>query len=193
MACRIIKIILICLFSSVLLYSQSLNFQKEKIEITVCEYYCTVTGTYYFENAGLFSTKNIIYYPFIINETLPFPDSICVFDLRNNTSVEFKTTSRGILFNILVPPNSVLSCRVFYRQKTPRQKMEYILTSTKAWKNKLSSAEFEIVIPKNFLLKFLSYKEDKIKETCNNVLYYFSKNNFMPDHNLVLKWSRKGG
>ncbi len=189
---KLLPVLIIWGIYPAILVSQSFQFLREKIEIEVRGNYCLLTGKYYFENPGFNDARGGIYYPFVINNQLPYPDSIDVTDVKNNSDVEFSKSRTGITFPVKIQPNSISEYKVFYKQKTSYQKMEYILITTHAWKKPLSSAEFIIRIPDKFVLTFLSYKPDKIERNGDFQAYFISKENFLPGHNLIVQWRKKG-
>lgn len=173
-------------------FAQAPQFFREKIEVIVeKEDYCQLKGIYYFKNISEKIIEQVLFYPFVINDELPYPDSIKVVNMRDNKPVPFTKSKKGIFFSIQIPPKSIYAYNVNYYQKTPACSMEYILTTTKTWNRPLDQAEFIIKIPLSFNLISLSMKFNKKVDTGDKTIYYIIRKNFMPETNLLIKWERK--
>jgi hypothetical protein len=185
-----LNIFVFLLFSSFVM-GQSINFKKEIIEIKIQDGYCILTGNYFFENNELNSSESLIYYPFVINNSLPFPDSISVINLSTLQSTSFLKFKDGISFNVKIEPNSITQIKVLYTQKVPDNYFEYILTTTLDWRKPLESAEFNILLPTSCLNPHISYKEDSVINDKNFLCYTFTKTNFLPEKNLIIRWENE--
>jgi hypothetical protein len=130
----------------------------------------------------------MIYYPFSNRFNLSEPDSIKISDLSNGKVISYNEYKDGIKFSIFIPTNDQLIFEVIYHQKTPSQKMEYILTTTQKWNRPLEKAEFIINIDSELNLESLSMEYDYKKVTNIFTTYFISKTEFMPDSNLILEW-----
>ena len=191
--------ILICSFFSLALQSaffaraaaQSLNFYQEKIEMKVRGESCVLIGTYFFRNESAVATDQSLYYPFIVNDTLPMPDSVEVKDVNANRPLAYTPAARGICFQIRIPPRDIGIYQVSYLQQTRFNTMEYILTTTAAWNRPLGVAEYEVSIPHSYLLTHLSIPADTVERQSDVSIYYIRKENFMPVANLIVRWERK--
>lgn len=182
---------LLCWVIYLNLDAQPVQFLGEKIEITVYEKYAGVRGQYHFHNKTNQEINRVLFYPFVVNDNLPYPDSILVFQVHDEKIIPFKQQHRGILFTITILPESSAVYQVFYLQKTPACKMEYILTTTQRWKEPLNFAEYILKLPRSFFLKNFSLNpfEKKIQE--EHQIYRIGKHNFMPDTNLIVEWERR--
>lgn len=141
-------ILLFSFFSLVLLHEfsgratgQPLRFCQEKIEMKVRGEFCVLTGTYYFRNGSAVGIDQSLYYPFIVTDALPMPDSVAVKDVNDNRPLAYTPAENGICFQIHIPPRGVSIYQVSYRQQTRFNFMEYILTTTAAWNRPLGVAE----------------------------------------------------
>ncbi len=172
-------------------YSQLPRFLNEKIEITIGDQSCKIKGLYYFRNIKTSILKRTLYYPFVIDSCLVYPDTIKVLNHQNNENTSFVNTKSGIHFPIEIPPGKTVLYEVYYTQKILANKMEYILTTTQKWGKPLEKAEFIVNLPSKFELKFLSYEYDEKKEINNYYIYEIYKNNFMPKKNLIVEWARR--
>ena len=181
-------IIFFIVFSNTKLFSQNLIFYKERIEIHIKKNGCFLKGRYYFKNTSELSVDKTIYYPISKKHNLSKPDSLAVFDLTKGKIITYSKYLDGISFNLQVPKNEQVVFEVTYFQKAPKQKMEYILTTTKKWHRPLEQAEFIIKINSGLILKFLSMKYDYKKITVNDISYLISRFSFMPNSNLLIQW-----
>jgi len=149
-------IIFFCLFNQV--FPQSVRFFRERIDIIVNGENCYLEGTYYFANNGLRSVRHVLYYPFFINENIPFPDSMAVCNLVTGEKIKFHKSTEGIRFPIEINPNDTSVYKVIYQQKTPANKFRYILTTTKKWGKPFEIAEYSIKLLEKYEIKeFISH------------------------------------
>jgi hypothetical protein len=132
-----------------------------------------------------------MYYPFSLNYDLTAPDSIVVTDLSCNQIIAFGRYNQGILFPLMIPPGKKAIYQVFYCQNTPRYTMEYILTTTRVWERPLDHAEFIIKLSTDMLLKYMSIPWDSVKISSSTRFYFITRQQYMPDSNLVVEWSRR--
>ena len=169
--------------------SAQIGFVREHITVTVAGGSCALDADYYFKNSARRPSGCTIFYPLINRSDLPYPDSISVADSAG-APIGFERTTEGIMFFLDLKSEETKKIRVRYRQRTPSQRFEYILTSTKAWGKPLELAEFRIVVPDSLKLISCSPVFDR-KETIKNTVYYHIKRSkFMPDSNLIVKWKR---
>lgn len=177
--------------SSSVIISQPLNFYKEKIEINVEDNYCNLSCHYYFANTDSLTTNTTIMYPFIVNDSLPFPQKISVKNENDNTYLKYVTESAGILFQIHVLAKDTVVITVGFTQQTPYKVMEYILTTTSEWKKPLKEAEYIIKVPDNLYLVNSSIGYDSTKTENKFNYFYIHKKDFMPVKNLIINWHEK--
>jgi hypothetical protein len=183
--------IFVFLLCTSIVLGQSINFKKEIIEIKIQDGYCILTGNYFFENNELDNTESLIYYPFVINNSLPYPDSISVFNFSTQQLTSYQKIKNGISFNVKIEPESITQIKVIYKQKVTDNYFEYILTTTLDWKKPLESAEFNILLPHSCLNQYISYKEDSIINLKNFICYTLTKTNFLPEKNLIIRWENE--
>ncbi|MBN2281477.1 MAG: hypothetical protein JXQ65_12925 [Candidatus Marinimicrobia bacterium] len=181
---RKLIIILLLLNILTLLFSKELNFHKEIITLFVFGDYCELEGNYYFRNED--STKTLLFYPFVINDSLSFPDSVRICD-KNNVPIEFAATETGVSF----PFKNADFFKAFYRQKSCQNYFEYILTSTRQWGRALEKMDFIIKISNKLKLSDLSLSYNHVEKNNDFTTYYISRTNYMPEQNLIVKWRKK--
>ncbi len=167
--------------------AQPVVFSSERLEIVIYEEFYTLKGQYWFENNNFNTSHTALFYPFVINDELAFPDSFRISTALSPGVIDYKRSGNGIIFKLSIPPQSTKSYSIFYKQPYKKDKIEYILTSTREWKKPLVSAEYVIDVPKNVRLKSISYEIDSLKYFNNYTRYIIRRNNFMPDKNLIIK------
>ena len=181
-------IYILLIFSSANLFSQDVQFFREKIVMEIFDSGCHLKGIYYLKNETEKPIVKNLFYPFIVNEKLPYPDSIKVVDWVDKEAIDFRNSLKGIFFTAYIPKLSIKIYQVDYYQKAPHNYMEYILTTTKFWGNPFDIAEYEIKIPLRYKIKYLSMNYlDKNVENGKQILYVMKKE-FMPGKNLIIKW-----
>lgn len=82
------------------LLAQSIQFQGEQIEITISDERADMLGMYYFYNPTFYRVTQSLYYPFVVNVQLLYPDSIRVSLAPNNPSFTYRLAQSGIFFSI---------------------------------------------------------------------------------------------
>ena len=127
---KIQKILLLILLLYSSTWAQNLQFFRERSELDVRDTTCTVNGYYYFKNKSGKAINHTLYYPFVVNDFLPYPDSLSVRNYFNQRMIDFQKTKNAIRFPVSIPAKSIMAFKVTYRQKTPTRRMEYILTTT---------------------------------------------------------------
>ncbi|UCH11461.1 MAG: DUF4424 family protein [Fidelibacterota bacterium] len=166
-----------------------LEFNSERIAITVQEHACRVTGEYHFRNHSPQPVTGFpLFYPFPVSPELPFPDSILIVNGRTGAAAPYSRIGSGILFHIAVSPMGHSTYTVHYRQPAPARRFEYILETTQKWQQPLASAEFEITVPNTMTLTGLSLDVDRLQESDSAHTYHITRQNFMPDANLIIQW-----
>lgn len=188
---QLIKPVIISLILSINCLAQSVDFFRENINIDICDTSCSLKGAYYFKNVDETPVSRTLYYPFVINHELPVPDSISVFDRTRSAEIKYVLSKSGILFPLEIPERSIVVIDIFYHQKTPASKFEYILLTTQEWHKPLDSAEFRCVIPQGLHISHMSYPFKKINSDAKGTVYSFRKRNFAPEKNLNIKWADK--
>lgn len=163
------------------LSAQKLDFYKEIITIEVFEDYCTVDGEYFFHNDKNIGT--MILYPFMINDSLSYPDSISILS-KNLEKIDFKKNNKNIVF----PFRKIDYFKAFYRQKTTCNYFEYILTTTQNWGKALQEADFIIKVHNDLELTNLSLPYNKISHSKDFTLYFISRKNYLPRKNIIIEW-----
>lgn len=173
------------------LAGQALQFYGEKIEISILGDNALVTGVYYFKNNTKKIIRRTLYYPFVINQDLSWPDTISVYQISEKKSLTFRNAKEGILFTLQVPADSTVIYKVKYRQRTPNRKMEYILTTTQKWGRPLVFAEYSVILPEKFELLDISLAPDSRQTINHKQIIKINRQNYLPTKNLILFWKKE--
>ncbi len=164
--------------------AQNIQFQGEQIEITISDKQVSVSGIYSFYNPAGYPVHQTMYYPFVVDQRLMYPDSIHVSLSTSNDVLNYRLQESGIFFSVPFLPEQPVTLTVFYSQKVVANQFEYILTSTREWNRPLPYARYIVNIPENMDLIYLSldYQEKEIRNHYH--IYHISRVDFMPKENL---------
>jgi hypothetical protein len=167
------------------------QFVREEITIRVHGACCTLDGRYEFRNTGDHAVLWPIFYPLLNTDAIPLADSVHIHDAETEELLPFESGVNGVSFAFNMPPCASKVIRISYRQRTPKKRMDYVLTSTKQWGKPLESATFRVVIPDSLRLTHMSIPYDSLTKRGHNVEYIIQKKAFMPRSNLIIKWERR--
>lgn len=161
-------------------------FESEKIEISIGDKRIRVTGTYRFRNSTSSTRLQGIYYPLPVDSSHLYPDRITV--TSGPDTLTHEASPAAIRFKLALPPDSLVVFTVFYDQPCLVNDACYILTTTAVWDRSLDRADFEIRAPQGIVLDWVSYDIDEVAETDGEMIHRFSRQDFMPDMDLCLRW-----
>ena len=168
---------------------QGIQFIQEKITIAVTDTVCTVHGDYHFWNPSNQPMDDfVLVYPFPVTPDMLYPDSITVTDRRSGQAVPYKNGDNSIAFRIDVPSAEEVIYTVTYHQPVRARRFEYVLQTTCHWQHPLALAEFEVRIPREWQLRYLSLDYDLLDETDTERVYTICREDFLPDTNLIIQW-----
>jgi hypothetical protein len=170
-------------------FAQSLQFWGEKIEVTIYNHHADVWGEYHFKNNSSNTVHQTLYYPFVVNPHLPYPDSIAVTSHSQRSPIPIRKSNNGIYFPVSIAPHQPAIYKVFYSQATTASQMEYVLTTTQGWHKPLVWTEYQVKIPLFLRLKYLSLTNPEIELTDKYKIYRVHKINYMPNVNLKVAWA----
>jgi hypothetical protein len=159
-----------------------LHFAREEIEMNVRPGYLEIGGMYHFTNTFKKPTSARIFYPFPLDSTLDYPDSIAL------PGVDFERGDSGVFFRMPFTPQHEDSFFACYRQPLRGKSARYIVTTTRQWGRPIDVAQFRISVPREFLNVELSYKPDRIERNDSTVVYHFVRRRFYPDRDVIVTW-----
>lgn len=166
---------------------QTVDFIREHVSVSVSADSIVVDGTYLLRNPVPRNRIQPLSYPFPVDSTHLFPDSISV--TYRQKPVEFTVQEDRITFSLEIPAGERAGFRVVYRQACLDNSACYILTSTSIWGKPLQSADFVISLTGEIVLDWISYEVEKDKKRVQT--YTFGRDDFSPDRDLCLRWRRK--
>jgi hypothetical protein len=172
--------------------ASSLDFVRENIYVslrlpdTMC-----VTGEYFFAAKDGAALTTAVVYPFPVDSTIVFPHAISVTDRTGAVSFQSHPEQAMILLPVNVAKGDTSKTTVTYRQKLRGNVGRYILTTTQNWQKPLGKCMYEVSVPRDVTLTFLSYESDTVFEKKGALVYRFGKDNFMPTKDLVFSFKKR--
>ena len=162
---------------------QKISFISEYIDFTIDEDYFSMNGIYNLINNTDQPINKKLSFPFTVKTSLI--DSIKIMNLNNLQLVPFKKEDKQIGFYLFISPDDTLHINIFYRQNIEHKNI-YILQSTKSWEKPLEEAIFTLTVLDNIRIESFSIEPDSSKTGIDNMIYYWSKYNFMPEVDLEI-------
>ena len=189
---RIIGVLIIgfILFSGNI-YAQIPDFYREDLTFIIDDSSFTVTGYYYFLNNSKKNEKFDMLYPFPSNEAYGKVTDVYAYIFGNplkNALLHYN--DKAAMINLEVNAGTLTMLRIGYTQELLGQKAEYILTSTKSWGQSLKEVNYILIAPKNLRIDSLSYPPDFSNTKSGKTLYYYHKEDFMPDRDFEIYFRR---
>lgn len=173
------------------MFSQQIEFASEEIELTVADSTCTIHGFYWFRNKNPKPAEVVLFYPFVINEKLPYPDTVNVVEGGTGHPVAFTKGESGVYFRISVCASGTVLYRVSYTQKTATQSMEYLLRTTAQWERPLEQALYRVRVPERYLLTSSTILFAQMYKRDSEWIYESCKEQFMPSTDFIIRWQRR--
>jgi hypothetical protein len=172
-------------------FSQQIEFVGEEIELMVADSSCTVNGLYWFRNSKPVTTNVVLFYPFVVNEKLPYPDTINIVEVGSDRQVKFTRSKNGIYFGVNVLPSNTTLYRVTYTQRTYTLSMQYILQTTAQWGKPLEQAVYRVRIPDTYVLTSSTMIFQQIYKQDGEQVYEDCEEHFMPSTDFIIQWERR--
>jgi hypothetical protein len=165
---------------------QGMVFAREHISIVLDGASIAVDGAYVLRNPTPHDLVRSLLYPFPVDSTHPFPDSISVW--QNQKTVTFARSGDGVIFSVAVAAQQSAVFRVVYTQRCLDNSGCYILTTTSAWKRPLESAEFEVTLAAGVELEWTAYELTPAGNDEGRRTYGLTQQQFMPEQDFCLRW-----
>ena len=185
--------LLIILFqTSSFSFTQNLRFYQENLKFNITETDFTVDGLYYFRNSTPDTIKQYMSYPFPQISGLGEVKSVEGTSLYPEMKAPLivNVNQEAARFRLMVYPFDTAVVRITYVQLITDHKVEYILTSTKTWKEPLEKADFTLELPIDLKIDSLSYDGDSILIKDGYLFYKFHFTDFLPDKNFSVTFSK---
>jgi hypothetical protein len=173
--------------------STTLKFKKEKLEIDICQNkIVTFKGTYCFSNKNKEANHFRLFYP--------------ISTSRDNGMYEFKSISvegvesfqiaqgeynkyKGVTIDFAGKMQEEILMHLEYIQSVHDNSFEYLLTTTRSWKEPLDSASILLSLSKGIDITDCNYKLENNNVSLTKNEYYFSRTAFYPSKELRLSWA----
>jgi len=86
-----------------------------------------------------------------------------------------------------VPARDTAILQVQYSQKILGNQAEYIIVTTRTWGRPMDIANYILRVPDDqYIIDSLSYKPDTCFQPKGETVYVFTKENFMPEKNVIV-------
>jgi len=184
-------IVLLAVFSILEITAQIPDFYREDLTFILDDSSFTVTGYYYFLNTSENNEKLDMLYPFPADETYGEITDVYAYKHGNplkNALLHYSENAAIVNLEIDAETNTMI--RIGYTQELKGNKAEYILLSTKAWGKSLKEVNYTLITPYNLKIDSLSYPPDFSNDKSGKTIYYYHKENFMPDREFEVYFSR---
>jgi hypothetical protein len=168
--------------------SQGLEFYGENIAFELRDSIFKVTGIYYLCNTGDKEIKQILFYPFPADSQYYGDVNFIRISTKDTLINTLRRDKGGIYFGVEIEPYKAREYIVTYQQKLLGNRAEYILETTKKWKQPIETADYIMVIPDNLKITGISYEPDSVLTINNDLIYRWHKKNFKPDRNMIVEF-----
>jgi hypothetical protein len=158
------------------------HFAREEVSMDVRPGTLEVRGVYHFQCSAEQPLVASIFYPFPLDSTHLYPDSI---EIRQH---RFQRQDSGVSFRMRFAPNVEDSFFAYYRQPLRTNSATYIVTTTQKWKRPLDLARFRVTVPAGFRDVALTFKPDSVVTGDSTVSYFFARKEFFPDRDVTVTW-----
>jgi hypothetical protein len=182
------KVLLVIIYSIAFscILGQEVIFLKEDITFRLNQEYFLIDGYYWFLNQSHTNCERLIYFPFGDTANTGIVDSIEVFKMPQGEFQNIRDNNKyGFSFNLSIAASDTAIFRIKYRQKIIGDSAKYILRSTQSWNRPLESAEYKLIVNKSMDIKRFSYYPDKVYTINEEKIYFWKRNDFMPECDLV--------
>jgi len=182
------------LFSAIVaqnIYAQIPDFFREDLTFIIDDSSFTVTGYYYFLNNSDDNEKFDMLYPFPKRDFYGKVTEVYAYIYGNplkNALLHYN--NNAAMINLEVKSETVTKLRIGYTQELLGTMAEYILTSTTAWGKSLKEVNYTLIAPENMQIDSLSYPPDFSNTKSGKTIYYYHKEEFMPDREFEVYFSR---
>ena len=173
------------------LSAQNLDFYREDLTFILDDSSFTVTGYYYFLNSGEQNEKLDMLYPFPSNEEYGEITDVYAYKHGNplkNALMHY--SENAAIVNLEIDAGKTTMVRIGYTQELMGSKAEYILMSTKAWGKSMKEVNYTLIAPHDLKIDSLSYPPDFSNDKSGKTIYYYHKENFMPDREFEVYFNR---
>jgi hypothetical protein len=161
---------------------EPIRFCREEVWLSVRPGTLEVRATYHFTVRARQPLGAVISYPFSIDSTCRYPDSVDIAGYRLTRNDSAAT------FTMHFQPGREDSFSAYYRQLLLGRNARYIVMTTRKWREPIDTARFRVTAPAEFAELELSYDPDSVVRRESLVDYYFTRRRFWPDRDVVVNW-----
>ena len=180
----------IFLLCSDFVVAQRIEFYKEELIFTLDSSCFSVNGDYFFRNPSNSNLNFRIFFPVSKTPGYSAIDTILIYDVTKPDQpliVEIKDSVASFSLSFL--PFSRKCVKIYYRQHHNGTTARYILLTTQIWQKPLESAKYSLITDKNIIISHFSIPPDQSEDFGEKILYYWSRQQFMPDRDFVFEFS----
>jgi hypothetical protein len=172
-------------------FSQIPDFFREDLTFIIDDSSFTVTGYYYFLNTSEENEKVDMLYPFPQRSVYGKVTDVYAYIYGNPLKNALLHYNDNVaMINLEVKAGSTSMLRIGYTQELLGTRAEYILTSSKSWGKSLKEVNYTLIAPESFQIDSLSYPPDFSNTKSGKTMYYYHKEDFMPDREFEVFFSR---
>ena len=172
-------------------FSQNIQFYREDLNFKLEENRFFVDGLYYFRNLTNNPIHRTLFYPLTLDSVYGGVDSVFAINIKDiieNTNLKIQNSGASI--TISIEPDSTAVYLIGYRQEIKHNKAEYILTTTQSWGKPFEQVKYTLDFSKDLKLDSLSYMPDSLMEDSHYYKFFWYKEDFMPDRNLIIEFHK---
>jgi hypothetical protein len=158
------------------------HFAREEVSLDVRPGTLEVRGVYHFKCSARQPLVASVFYPFPLDSTHLYPDSI---EIRQH---RFQRQDSGVSFRMRFVPNVEDSFFAYYRQPLKTNSATYIVTTARKWKRPIDLAQFRVTVPASLKDVELTFRPDSVTESDSTVSYFFTRKKFFPDKDVAVTW-----
>ena len=183
------NIILVILLTGLCFAKSGLRFTEEDLSFEIADSIFSVQGIYYFssDHEGKYS----ILYPFPEDDTFGKAFDIHVMDIQSGEDISFKAKKDTSHVTFFVNVDEDTPVLISYKQHLHGNYARYILLSTHSWKKALGRVEYKLKIAHDLSITYFSIEPDNIIELEGERLYFWQRENFMPDRDLIFEFEER--
>jgi hypothetical protein len=148
-----------------------------------------VSGMYYLKNET--KESQTLVYPFPVNPLLGKVDSLYVYNITNGEVIIpiIKIENTPVIKIGFEEEEQII--QISYRQVLLGNQAEYVLKSTRGWKNPLVRANYELIVPVSYHMTYFSLLPNDSIVLKNEKVYFWEIFNFMPTENFLIEYQVK--
>lgn len=166
--------------------AQQVVFASEKVVISLDSVFIHVSADYEFINFAGDSLTTAILYPVPKAPAgLSFDTLLIIDPAHQGRYIPYQLINdTAALFRITLPPGKATVCRIFYRQQHNGHFARYIVTTTRAQKQPLKKANFELIAPVSLKITKFSFEPSSESRFDDCTIYRWNFTGFYPDRDM---------